>query len=148
MTCLFLSLRPEFANKIISGVKTVEFRRTRPSVEEGRPVILYAATPLMCIVGVGYIEKVVSASPTRLWEMFGSDGGISRERFRRYFYGLSRGHAITLTDVEGLDRVVELSEIRNSLPGFQPPQAFMYLELSEVASLGLGVRTSFSELSR
>lgn len=117
----------------------MEFRRTRPRVDYGHPVILYASTPVMGIVGVGYVERVVSAPPTRLWETYRGEGGITRERFRTYFRGATQAHGIVLSRVTSLCDAVELSTIRDKLPSFHPPQAFRYLNHADVTSLGLAV---------
>ena len=134
---LFLSIRPEFTDKILQGVKRAEFRRTRPRVEPGHPVILYASSPVMGIVGFAQVKRVVSGSPTRLWNLFREEGGIDRARFRDYFKGASGAHAITLTGVEPLDETLDLARIRSALPGFNPPQAFVYMTSGQVARLGL-----------
>ncbi len=134
---LFLSIRPEFVDKIITAQKTVEFRRTRPRAREGHPVILYASSPVMAIMGVAVVRRITSSSPTGIWKMFSTSGGIPRDRFREYYRGATRGHAIELCRVRKLEVPVDLDLIRTELPGFRPPQAFSYLSLLEVACLGL-----------
>jgi predicted transcriptional regulator len=134
---LFLSVRPEFAAKILSGTKTVEFRRTRPRAAEGQPVVVYASSPVMAIVGIATIVRIDTASPSRLWDLFREPGGISRARYREYFRNAREAHAITLADAEPLLELVELTGIRDVIPGFQPPQAFNYMGMEHVLALGL-----------
>lgn len=136
---LFLSIRPEFTVKILDGSKRAEFRRTRPRVVPGQLVILYASSPVMGIVGFARVEEVISGSPTRLWHQLREDGGIARSRYREYFKGAREAHAITLTGVQPLGSTLDLAEIRSALPGFNPPQAFVYLTNAQVQSLGLEV---------
>lgn len=134
---LFLSVRPEFTEKILTGAKAAEFRRTKPRVQVGQPVILYASSPTMAIVGTARVESVTSGSPTWLWHQFRDVGGIGRDRLREYFRGAQQGHAICLGCVAPLESAMTLASIRGALPGFQPPQAFIYLSTGQVASLGL-----------
>lgn len=134
---LFLSVRPEFTEKILTRVKTTEFRRTKPRVRVGQPVIIYASSPTMAIVGTARVRSVTTGSPTALWRQFRHVGGIGRDRLREYFRGAELGHAICLECVAPLESAMTLREIRSALPGFQPPQAFIYLSTCQVASLGL-----------
>ena len=48
---LLLSLRPRFAQAILSGAKTVEVRRRPVNAPPQTPIILYASSPTMAIVG-------------------------------------------------------------------------------------------------
>ena len=137
---IFLSVRPEFAAKILSRTKTVEFRRTRPKAKEGQPVVVYASSPTMAIVGIATVVRIDTASPSRLWGLFRGAGGISRARYREYFKDAREAHAITLADAEPLRELVGLAGIRDVIPHFQPPQAFNYMEIELVVALGLPSR--------
>ncbi len=134
---LFLSVRPEFTSKILSGTKSIEFRRTRPRVHEGQLVILYASSPTMAIVGVARIVSVTSGSPTWIWNNFRNQGGIQRDRFRVYFHGAQQGHAIELSEAIPLETALPLAMVRKAIPGFHPPQTFAYLTDKQIALLGL-----------
>lgn len=134
---LFLSIHPEFTDKILSGTKTVEFRRTRPRACKDRAAILYATSPVMAIVGVARVDDLVSSSPTKLWNMFRDVGGITRARLRDYFRGVQLGHAIALSRVTPLKNQLNLSTIRDAIPGFHPPQGFFYVTVDQVESLGI-----------
>jgi hypothetical protein len=46
---LLLSLRPQFADAILSGTKTVELRRRPINAQSGTPILLYASRPTMAI---------------------------------------------------------------------------------------------------
>jgi predicted transcriptional regulator len=61
MTDIILSIHPEWAKKIYSGEKTVEVRRTRPSIESfswlDDPLIyLYETAPVQKITGFVFVK--------------------------------------------------------------------------------------------
>lgn len=134
---LFLSIRPQFAHRILSGSKTVEFRRTRPRADAGQLLVLYASSPEMRLVGFARVAEIVSGPPTRIWSEFGACGGIPRSAYRTYFAGAHTAHAIRLDGVEPLRKLVPLEAIRKRLPRFHPPQAFAYLSRSRLEALGV-----------
>ena len=55
---ILLSIKPEFAEKILDGTKKFEFRRrvhTRPEVKS---VIIYATMPVGRVIGEFSIERI------------------------------------------------------------------------------------------
>jgi len=132
---VFLSIRPRFAELILSGVKTVELRRVRPRVSAGALVLLYASSPVRELVGVCTIAGVDVGSVSELWKRHGPMSGLQRAEFNSYFEGATRSVAIRVRDAR---RVVEprtLEELRTRLPGFTPPQSYSYLGHDEVTRL-------------
>ena len=82
---LFLSIKPEFANKIIAKEKTIELRKVRPHVNQGDYVVIYASSPTMSVVGFGQIKQIIEMSPDDMWNTYSSKLGIDRTRFDIYF---------------------------------------------------------------
>lgn len=132
---LFLSLRPRFAELLLSGEKSVELRRVRPDVAPGTSVLLYAASPTMKLVGRAKVGEVKVASIAQIWREHGGQTGISRSEYNRYFEGLAEAVAIKLVDIHRLDKPRPLQDLRARLAGFQPPQSYRYLGSAEVAAL-------------
>ena len=62
-----LSIKPEFIEKIFSGEKQVEFRKSCFK-EDVQTVVVYATMPVGKIVGEFEIETILSDSPEELWE--------------------------------------------------------------------------------
>jgi predicted transcriptional regulator len=120
-----LSLHPEWAQAILDGRKTVEFRRSVP-VHDVSHVVIYATKPVGQVVGYFKVASVVSGSPTSLWMRFGAQGAISRTRFRSYFRSKSTGYAIEVGEVVRLKRPVDLEHVAD----VRPPQNFCYLPVS------------------
>jgi predicted transcriptional regulator len=136
---LFISVRPRFAELLLSGMKTVELRRAQPAVSSGAPVLLYASSPTCALLGTGTVEDVHVAAHDDIWHHHGPRTGISRDEYDDYFEGASAAVAITLADVCRLERPVPLRELRRGRAWFRPPQSFRYLNAQQTASLGVAV---------
>jgi predicted transcriptional regulator len=132
---LLVSIRPCFASLLLSGDKTVELRRTPPSVEQGTLVLMYASSPARELVGVGHVERVDIGPQDEIWREHGHATGLTRDEFDRYFAGAGRAVAITVSNVRHLKKPKSLAELRRRWSGFRPPQSFRYLSPSQVAQL-------------
>ncbi len=64
---LLVSIRPQFAEMIIDGRKTVELRRVRPRVDPGAVIFIYSTTPIQAIVAICLVERIVSDSRATVW---------------------------------------------------------------------------------
>lgn len=60
---LLLSLRPRYATAILTGDKTTELRRRPVNALPGTPIILYASSPIMAVVGTARLADVHSCFP-------------------------------------------------------------------------------------
>jgi predicted transcriptional regulator len=132
---LLVSVKPRYADLLLSGVKTVELRRVRPNVDPGCEVLLYASSPAMEMVGRARVEAIDVDDVDSIWRRYGPDTGVDRATFDAYFRGTRTGVAITLCDARRLGRGVPLSELRRRIKGFRPPQSFRYVPSGDVASV-------------
>ena len=57
---LFIAVKPEYANKLISGEKDIELRKTKPHVQAGDYVIIYASAPAKAVWGYGKIKRIIT----------------------------------------------------------------------------------------
>lgn len=128
-----ISIHPQYAEKILSGEKRLEFRRTWAA----QPVDLlaiYATSPVQRIVGLARIECIHYGSKTKLWELGKlHGGGISRRKLFAYLDGrkeavaLVIGHYLRLTEALDPRRLFDTN--------FKPPQSFRYLRSEELLQL-------------
>jgi predicted transcriptional regulator len=132
---LFLSLRPQFAELLLSGAKSIELRRVRPAVAEGTSVLLYASSPTMKLVGRAEVAEVQVAPVAQIWREHGPETGIRRSEYNDYFKGAKDAVAIKLVNIQRLDKPRPLRDLRDRLSGFQPPQSYRYLDKQQVAAL-------------
>lgn len=121
---VLLSIKPEFAEKILSGEKRFEFRRVVPKRPVER-VVVYASSPVCRVVGEFSVRQVVSDTPKALWRRTREHAGISWAYFIRYFGGRSCAHAF---EVEHAVRYAEPIDPKRVDRSFRPPQSFAYLE--------------------
>jgi len=131
---LLLSIKPEYAIRILNGDKRIELRKTSPKVEFNDIIVIYATAPTKAIVGYCKVRDIVRDSPKRLWLNYGSIAGIERKDFNTYYDQRDFGVGILLKDVRALNNKMKLCEIRKFLPSFNPPQSFAYLSRTDVYS--------------
>jgi predicted transcriptional regulator len=121
---VLLSIKPEYAEKILEGEKHFEFRKAvfkNPSV---KTVVLYATKPVGKVVGEFDIEEVLSERPSTLWALTSGAAGISRRFFNQYFEGRKTGYAIKVRKARRYREPLDLcSVIENGVA----PQSFRYL---------------------
>jgi predicted transcriptional regulator len=136
---LLISVKPEFAEKILSGTKTIELRKSSPNVAVGDLIIIYSTLPEKAIVGTCVVKAIIKKSPLQLWRSFSDKMGIDRKRYFDYFKDCEAAVGIVLTGIDRLDKKVSLDSVRKVIPRFTPPQTFRYLNRSQVATVGLGL---------
>jgi predicted transcriptional regulator len=141
---ILLSIHPRFAQAILSGEKTVEFRRTgfRRTVSS---VIVYETAPTSRIVGSFVLDEHVKASPSELWAKFSEESGLTKREFFDYFAGCAAGLALRVGRVIRFSSPVELAAIGK----ITPPQSFRYLTPPQLDSIAAAAeRADFSDVSR
>src|SRR5882672_10111026 len=124
-----MSIRPKYAQLIVEGQKTFEFRRLCIS-SDVVAILIYATAPVRRLVGIASVGTIVEAAPSRLWRLIGSNGGISRRELLSYFHGRKKGFAISLRAVRRFPKPLSPGKY---LKGFRPPQSFQYFELSKIS---------------
>ena len=122
---VLLSIKPEFADKIFSGEKTFEFRKSIYKDKSVKTIVVYATQPIGRLVGEFDVAEIVSAPPERLWEITSEGAGISRQFFESYFDGRDRAFALQIENVIQYPEPVRPHEI---IENFVPPQSYMYVD--------------------
>lgn len=143
---LLLSIRPEHAQNIFAGTKTVELRRIRPRVSNGSQVLIYVSSPVKALAGGFQIAEVIEGKPERLWDKVKKYAAVTREQFDSYFTGAAMGYGMMIANVWALDQTVPLEHLRKRLPGFQPPQSYRYLKDTEIRMVGVSSEACFHEI--
>jgi len=120
---VLLSIKPEYAEKILSGEKKYEFRRTlfkNPSISK---IVIYASSPVQKVIGEFDIDIVLSLGLDDLWSKTKKHSGIEKEFFYDYFDGKDVAHAIKVKRTKRYKNPKTLSRYDIA----HPPQSFMYL---------------------
>ena len=121
---VLLSIKPEYAERILSGEKRYEYRKRIFQRDGVTTVIIYATAPVMQIVGEFEIAKVTENTPAELWTQTNKHSGVSYEFFEQYFSGRRKGYAI---HVGATTRYTQPVEPWEALETFCAPQSFRYL---------------------
>jgi predicted transcriptional regulator len=126
---LLLSIRPEFAERILKKSKTVELRRKFSTRWIGHRINLYASAPVMSLVGEARISGVVVNTPEAIWERFNNRMGCTRDEFNRYAEGADELYAIELDEIQPYRDRFPLAQISSLLQeDLVPPQSYITLE--------------------
>lgn len=128
---LLLSVRPRFARAILDGTKTVELRRRWVRAAPGTPVIIYASTPTMAVVGTARLGQVVVSEPNAAWQRHHPALGLERGEFDQYLGG-RMACLLMLEDVASLASPLPLRRLREDGP-FRPPQSYRYVSAADPA---------------
>jgi predicted transcriptional regulator len=124
-TRVLLSVKPRFAEAILAGTKTFEFRRAIFRRSDVRTIILYASSPTRKVVGEFTIEGVLTLGLDALWGETHKGGAIDRGYFDQYFQGRTTGHALKVKKARRYRSPLCL------LKAFgieHPPQSFRYVD--------------------
>jgi predicted transcriptional regulator len=122
---VLLSIKPEFAEKILDGRKKFEFRRVVFRDKTVREVVIYASSPVSQIVGEFEIDGILSMSKNDLWRETQRHAGITRDIFMNYFDGKDECYAIRVANPVRYDEPMNLQQ---AVALTRPPQSYAYVE--------------------
>lgn len=120
---ILLSIKPEYAEKILLGHKKYEFRRTIFKLPSVTKVVIYASSPVQKVIGEFEIDHVLTLKLGELWKRTKLDSGIDKEFYDSYFAGKEIGHAIKVRKVKRYTSYLDLEDLNVR----QAPQSFIYL---------------------
>ena len=118
-----LSIKPKYAERILSGEKGYEYRKRIFRSEDVSRVVMYATQPVSRLVGEFGIEQILRDEPDKLWKRTSDAAGLSRAQFYSYFESRSTGVAIAISQVQRFSPPVDPW---NAIEDFHPPQSFRY----------------------
>tara|TARA_R110000796_G_scaffold132940_2_gene248440 strand:- start:16038 stop:16478 length:441 start_codon:yes stop_codon:yes gene_type:complete len=138
LTSVILSIKPIYAQAIMSGSKKVEFRKKifKRQVDK---IFVYSSSPEKKIIGFFTIKEIIENSPEKLWEEFNEVGGIEKNDFFNYYQDSETGFSIKISEVEKFENGIEPSDF---FENFCAPQSFIYLE--EKTALNMEEKTSYN----
>ena len=141
---ILLSIKPEFVEKIFSGQKKFEYRKTtfRNGVSS---VVVYSTQPVGRVIGEFEVKKIHAEHPIKLWQKTRKHAGIDHKRFMKYFSGRDVGQALEIGSIRMYDAPEELTKF---CPNGRPPQSFIYLEDQSFAPKGLAPKAAQNPAKR
>ena len=128
MRTVLMSVKPKWVEKIASGEKRWEFRRSRVGFPEGTSVLVYRSGKSGAVVGrfsAGHILR--SRDPATLLFSLGWYNVTSRAdpAVEQYLDGARSVSAIEVIHYRPIEPVT-LVELRRRIPGFRPPQSYQF----------------------
>jgi len=145
---ILMSIKAEYAKRVLAGEKKVEIRRRFSKKWIGHKVSLYASRPESSIVGEALIKKVVVGEPESIWERFHKDIGCTREEFNNYTNSISKVYAIVLEETVPYRKTVSLEEMSTlTQKKLRAPQSYYNLNnnntWAEAVSMGTLLQNNF-----
>lgn len=124
-----ISIHPGYVEKIVSGEKRLEFRRSWAALPVDY-LVIYATAPVKRIVAFAEIGQTHRGSKSSLWRLSQLEGGgISRRKLFAYLDG--KKDAVALELKRNFRLVNEVDPLDVFGPAFRPPQSFRYLAREE-----------------
>jgi predicted transcriptional regulator len=124
LTSVLLSIKPKFAEAILEGTKTFEFRRVVFRRRAVRKIVIYASSPVSRVIGEFMIDGILALEPKNLWAVTAEGAGVDRKFFDCYFRGCEIGFALKVHRPQRYAKPLRLEEHFRLL---RPPQSFCYL---------------------
>lgn len=124
------SIKPNYAERILSGKKKVEFRRVKCK-EDINTILIYATQPIAKIVGEVSVSNVIEDTKEALWKFTSSYAGIEYEDFLRYYKDKRNAIAYILEKPHRYKEQLDISAFGMT----SPPQSFCYLSESRMFAL-------------
>lgn len=120
---VLMSIKPEFANKIFSGEKCFEFRRSIFKNKDIDTIVVYSSSPVMKVIGEFKIKNILHEDIEELWNKTKDQSGIQKSFFLSYFTGKEKGYAIEIANPVLYEQPLCIKKDLNKTP----PQSFCYL---------------------
>lgn len=124
MKAVLYSIKPKYVQRILSGVKAFEYRKTIYLDSAIRHMFIYATSPLQKVVAKCEIVNVLGDSPNVIWEKTKYASGISKEEFFSYFANARVAYAIQIKNVSAFEKEKCLEDFGVMVA----PQSFVYVE--------------------
>ena len=122
MCTIVLSINPEYVDKILSGKKLYEFRKTRCKQRIDK-IYIYSTSPIMKVVAEAEVEDILEGTPQEIWKLTKSYSGINKTFFDKYYKNRLKAFAYKLQNITEYEKPFDLSEI-----GIEnAPQSFQYV---------------------
>ena len=128
---LFIAVKPEYANKLISGKKDIELRKMKPNIQHGDYVIIYSSAPIKAVVGFGKVKAIIICSPQEMWNKYSKRLGIDIHSFNSYYVGYNKAIGIEFEMIKPVTPI-GLLDLKKVDSNFHPPQIYRYVTNADI----------------
>ena len=123
MSKILMSIKPVYVEKILSGEKRYEYRKTLPKKDISK-IIIYCTYPIKKVVVEVEVKNILIEDKKILWNKTKEKSGTSKEFYDSYFKNKNVAVAYELGKVKIYNPYMELNEIGVNFV----PQSFIYLD--------------------
>ncbi|UXD21543.1 DNA-binding protein [Ignicoccus pacificus DSM 13166] len=129
---MLLSIKPKYAQRILSGYKKFELRTwIGLDFYPGMLVVMYVSGNVKSIVGEFRVGKVYKGRPEYVWGRLIEEGGEERtgvgDEDYLYIARARKAMAIEVLEPKKYKRPVKLEELRLIIPGWLPPMSHAFM---------------------
>lgn len=117
-----MSLQPVYFDKVVSGDKTVEFRKSKP-LKVFETIYFYKVGSKGSIVAKTNVVQTYLITPTIAWEKFSEVCGVSHNEYKKYSDNLEKIFCIQISNASITSFNLADLKIRTA------PQNFIYLNI-------------------
>lgn len=122
---ILLSIKPQYVDKIVSGEKKYEFRKTIFKRKQVDTIVVYSSGKVGKLIGEIKFTTILCDTPLNIWNITKEKAGLSKGDFFDYFRNKEIAHAIKIESFEPYSHAISIQE---KYPGINPPQSFVYVE--------------------
>ena len=126
-----MSIHPKHAEKILSGNKRIELRRSRPAFAPGTIVLIYSTAPVQQIQGFFIVDDIVESDPEGLWNDYSEFCGVTEQEYQAYFSNALRSYGLLVSEAFRFPNPISLKKIKKIYPDFYPPQSYRYIRSNQ-----------------
>ena len=123
MSKILMSIKPVYVDKILSGEKCYEYRKTLPKRDVSK-IIIYSTHPVKKVVGEVSVKNILILEKEELWNKTKDKSGISKEFYDLYFKDKSISVAYELGEINIYSPYKDLKDLNINFV----PQSFIYLD--------------------
>lgn len=120
---VLLSIKPEYADKIFSGKKKFEFRKSIFKNTDIEKVVVYASSPVQKVIGEFTIADILNDDIEKIWNKTAHYSGITKDIYLSYFANKEKAYAIKIGKTKRYRQARNLSDYNLRFA----PQSFAYI---------------------
>ena len=128
---VILSIKPKYADAILSREKTVEFRKVG-FPNKADTVIIYSSNHIARIIGWFKIRNIVTLDPENAWKRYQKQGAIPKDEFDKYYKGAKKAVCIEIGPIHKIKPPIDPYK---NIEHFIPPQSFRYMMMPDYQGL-------------
>lgn len=129
---VLMSIKPKYAQAILSGEKKMELRRCIPRIKPRDIIVFYESSPIQRITFYCEISEIIIMPPKELWNRYNSILGIAKEDYDKYFSNRSIAYGIMLQKANIFSAQIKISDVSQRL---SVPQNFRYISSKELKTI-------------